>query len=191
MQRKANKRGFIFLCIGLLLLLTASGWYIYNIVEDNNAGAKAAQLLDIIKEKQPEQNNPTDSPKIIVDGNAFCGRIAINKLGIELPIFDEWDYKRLKTAPCRYSGSINTNDIIIAAHNYKSHFGNLKQLQIGDEIIFIDPYGSAHYYITKEIVTLDGTAVTDMKSGDWDFTLFTCTKGGEQRVTVRCEKKVS
>jgi sortase A len=30
--------------------------------------------------------------------------------------------------------------------------------------------------------------VTDMQSGDWDFTLFTCTKGGAQRVTVRCSR---
>lgn len=102
--------------------------------------------------------------------------------------YGEWSNARFKTAPCRYTGSVDTNNIIIAAHNYKSHFGNLKQLQIGDEIVFVDTYGTYHRYSVKEITTLDGTAVTDMKAGEWDFTLFTCTKGGEQRVTVRCKR---
>lgn len=188
MERRTNKRGLIFLVIGLLLILIAGGWYVYNIVEDNNAGKSATDLLEKIEKQQTEQDNDKESPVIIVEGDAFCGRLAIEKLRIELPIFDEWNYTRLKTAPCRYTGSIDTNDIIIAAHNYKSHFGNLKQLQIGDEISFVDAYGTQHRYSVKEITILDGNAVTDMTSGEWDFTLFTCTKGGEQRVTVRCER---
>ena len=188
MERKTSKRGLVFLIIGLLLILVASGWYVYNIVEDKNAGKQAANLLDKIEAQQAEQDDADESPVIILEGDAFCGKLAIEELGIELPAYDEWNYTRLKTAPCRYIGSIDTNDIIIAAHNYKSHFGNLKQLQIGDEILFIDASGTWHRFAVKEITTLDGTAVTDMQSGEWDFTLFTCTKGGEQRVTVRCSR---
>ena len=104
-------------------------------------------------------------------------------------MYDEWNYSRLKSAPCRYTGSIDTNDIIIAAHNYKSHFGLLNKLTVGDEVEFVDAYGKSHLYEVCELITLDGTAVSDMQSGGWDFTLFTCTKGGQQRVTVRCERK--
>ena len=28
----------------------------------------------------------------------------------------------------------------------------------------------------------------EMLSGEWDLTLFTCTLGGRQRVTVRCDR---
>ena len=188
MERRTNKRGLIFLVIGLLLIFVAGGMYVYNILEDNNAGKSATDLLEKIEKQQTEQDNTEESPVVIVEGDAFCGTVIITKLGIELPVFDEWDYTRLKTAPCRYTGNIATGDIIIAAHNYKSHFGNLKQLQIGDEILFVDAYGTQHCFAVMEITTLDGTAVTDMKSGEWDFTLFTCTKGGEQRVTVRCQR---
>ena len=188
MERRTNKRGLIFLVIGLLLIFVAGGLYVYNIVEDNNAGKSATDLLEKIEKQQTEQDNTEESQVIIVEGDAFCGTVIITKLGIKLPVFDEWDYTRLKTAPCRYTGGIDTNDIIIAAHNYKSHFGNLNRLRIGDEISFVDAYDTQHRYSVKEITTLDGTAVTDMKSGEWDFTLFTCTKGGEQRITVRCQR---
>lgn len=204
MKRKPNNRGIVFLIIGSLLLLIAGGWYIYNTVEDESAGAQASALLDKLSERrselqseqqyeqqleqQYEQSDKNDPSVIVVDGDAFCGTVIIDRLGIELPVFDEWNYTRLKEAPCRYSGAVNTNDIIIAAHNYKSHFGNITRLQTDDEIIFTDAYGSKHRYAVREITTLDGTAVTDMKSGEWDFTLFTCSMDGEQRVTVRCDR---
>ena len=189
MERKTSKRGIVFLFIGILLISLAGGWCIYNTVEDSIAGKQAAELLDKLEEQQGvEQNEDSDLPVIIVEGDTFCGTVMIEKLGIELPVFDEWNYTRLKTAPCRYTGNVSTDDIIIAAHNYKSQFGSLNKVQIGDKIQFIDAYGTTHTYTVCELVTLDGTAVSDMHSGGWDFTLFTCTKGGEQRVTVRCQR---
>ncbi len=174
--------------IGCMLLLIACGWYVYNIVEDNHAGQQAEELLNKFDDKQkvPEEAN---NSAITVDGDDFCGKVIIEKLSVELPVYDKWNYTRLKSAPCRYTGSIDTNDIIIAAHNYKSHFGSLNKLIIGDEIEFVDVYGKSHKYEVCELTTLDGTAVSDMQSGGWDFTLFTCTKGGKQRVTVRCIRK--
>lgn len=168
--------------VGCILLLIAGGWYVYNILEDNNAGKQAAELLEQLEADQQEA-------VIVADENEFCGKIVIEKLEIELPVYDKWDYTRLKKAPCRYSGGIDSDDIIIAAHNYKSHFGLLDKLQIGDEIKFAGIDGILHCYEVCELVTLDGTAISDMQSGRWDFTLFTCTKSGKQRITVRCERK--
>ena len=154
--------------------------------EASNALEDVSQTEDVSEDDAPMVY---ESPLIYINGEAFCGKVEIEKLGIKLPIYNEWDYAKLKTAPCRYMGNAYTNDMIIAAHNYKSHFGNLKDLEIGDEIKFTDPMGNEYVYAVCEIITLDGTAVSDMNSGDWDFTLFTCTKGGKQRVTVRCERK--
>ena len=183
-----RNNGVVFLIIGCILLLIACGWYVYNIIEDKNAGQYASDILDKLNEAQ-NQNTDNNSSVMMVDGDAFCGKIIIEKLSVELPVYDEWNYTYLKSAPCRYSGSINTNDVIIAAHNYKSHFGALSKLIIGDDVELVDAYGKSHLYEVCGIVTLDGTAVEDMQSGGWDFTLFTCTKGGEQRVTVRCKRK--
>lgn len=181
-----RNKGVAFLLIGCILLLVAGGWWVYNLAEDHGAGQQAAQILSKFDEQSAEVSD--NEALITVDGEAFCGKVMIEKLGVALPVYDEWDYTRLKTAPCRYMGGVDTGDMIIAAHNYKSHFGTLDKLAIGDEITFIDTYGTAHTYAVRELALLDGTAVSDMQAGGWDFTLFTCTKSGEQRVTVRCEK---
>jgi sortase A len=193
-NRKA--RGMIYLFVGCLLLLCAGGWSVSNFLEDQNAGKEASAILEqldiaqkeMIQQEETSTEEESSAQMVVVDGEAFCGRVMIDALGIELPVYDVWDYSRLKKAPCRYMGSVATNDIIIAAHNYKTHFGLLHQLEKGNEIRFIDITGKTHLYEVCEIVVLDGTAVTDMQAGNWDFTLFTCTKGGKQRVTIRCER---
>ena len=75
--------------------------------------------------------------------------------------------------------------MIICAHNYVTHFGRLRNLLPGDQVIFTDIDGDEFYYTVAEMDTLPGTAVEEMESGDWDLTLFTCTMGGQSRVTVR------
>lgn len=132
----------------------------------------------------PEREMPT----VEVDGNQYIGMLDIPALGLSLPVMDMWSDAKLKLAPCRYQGSAYRDDLIIAAHNYRQHFGSLKDLKVGDEVVFTDVEGSVFFYTVSETGTLDGSAVEEMGQGDWALTLFTCTLGGKRRVTVRCER---
>ena len=95
----------------------------------------------------------------------------------------------MKVAPCRYSGSLYQDNLIICAHNYASHFGKLKNLQLGDTVLFTDMDENVVTFQMVERETLAPTDVEGMKSGDWDLTLFTCTVGGQTRVTIRFERE--
>ena len=75
---------------------------------------------------------------------------------------------------------------MIAAHNYSGHFGNINKLVSDDVIRFIDLSGNVYVYQVDELITIDGKNIEEMINGDWDLTLFTCTLGGQSRVTVRC-----
>ena len=194
MKQHRRKRGLILLSVGVLCLLLSGGWVGYNLWEDANAGDMAADWLSKVEQAVPEA--PVDSadtpaaplPTVVVEGERFCGRVMIDSLGIALPVFSDWSYDKLQEAPCRYTGSVATGDMVIIAHNYQSHFGDLQDLQKGDTVRFVDGAGQEHRFTVEEITRLDGTAVEDMSAGEWDLTLFTCTKDGSQRVTVRCTK---
>ena len=121
-----------------------------------------------------------------VNGKPYIGVLSIPVLGLELPVIQTWSYANLRAAPCRYEGSVYTGNLVIAAHNYISHFGNLKRLQPGDPVIFTDMEGNKFHYEVALLETLEATAVEEMTFGDWDLSLFTCTIGGKLRVTVRC-----
>ena len=68
------------------------------------------------------------------------------------------------------------------------HFGLIKNLHYGDDVTFTDMDGNTFRYQVIEVETLKPLAVEEMKTGDWDLTLFTCTLGGATRVTVRCSR---
>ena len=120
---KRNKRGVIFISLGLVLLIIAGGWFLYNKQEDKIAGEKAQEIL---KKLEKEQKSNDSEELITLDNEKYCGTIIIKKLSVSLPVFNSWSYEKLKTAPCRYSGSIKSNDLIIAAHNYDSFADHIK-----------------------------------------------------------------
>ena len=123
-----------------------------------------------------------------IDGQNYIGFIGIPALEIELPVMEDWDYEKLKIAPCRYSGSVYTDDFVVMAHNYKKHFGKLSQLVSGDAVTFINMEGETTSYEVVSAEVLPENAVEEMTSGDFDLTIFTCTYTGESRIAVRCDK---
>ena len=100
----------------------------------------------------------------------------------------EWDYYRLRIAPCRYSGTIRVEDLVLMAHNFSQHFGGLSKLSPGDSVIFTDMDGMITSYQVVALDVLHPTAVEEMTAGFYDLTLFTCTYGGKSRVTIYCNK---
>ena len=196
---KHKGKGLIF--TGLLLIAAALFLTGYNLFDQMRAQRSAAQAAAQLAERLP-QTRQTDVPDYLltpemempvetIDGVDYVGVLRIPALALELPVINQWSYPLLKIAPCRYSGSAYQNNLVLCAHNYASHFGNLKNLHIGDAVTFTDMDGNLFAYQVAELETLPPQATEEMENGDWDLTLFTCTVGGQSRVTVRCTAEQS
>lgn len=206
-----NRKGNIWILIGLLLLGAALCLTFYNIQENEKASdyvnAVLPQLTRRVKtvkedsggsiysdseradnrpdhEKYPEKEMPIH----VIDGVEYVGTLEIPALNLVLPIISQWDYPSLRMAPCRYEGSAYLDNLVIAGHNYASHFGNLDTMIPGEEIFFTDCAGNRFAYEIVELETLGKMQVEEMIKGDWDLTLFTCTYGGQSREALRCIK---
>ncbi|MCM1315710.1 MAG: sortase [Prevotella sp.] len=140
------------------------------------------------KEKAIE-NGTYEMPSVELDGQYYCGYLTIESLALELPVLNEWSYSNLNIAPCRYEGAPESRNFIIAAHNYNSHFGMIKNLSDGDELVFTNCNGEKFHYVVSYTEYIDGYSVEQMSENDstWDMTLFTCTLNGQSRVTVRAK----
>ena len=185
---------------GLLLIAAALLLTCYNLWDERratNSAGEALRELETLRPEEPETVEETEIPDYLldpgrempaveVDGKRYIGVLELPSLGLELPVMESWSYPNLRVAPCRYGGSAYQDDLIIAAHNYASHFGRLKELKIGDEARFTDTEGNLFRYAVAELETLGKYDVEEMAAGDWDLTLFTCTYGGQSRVTARC-----
>ena len=129
---------------------------------------------------------------ITVNNYYYCGYISLPSLGIELPVLDGWSYAGLQISPCLYSGSPYDNNMIIAAHNYNNHFGQIGNLNSDDVIYFTDCDGRTFAYTVVNTEYISGYDAESMFRGsadDWDLTLFTCTLDGRTRVTVRAQRE--
>lgn len=186
--------------VGILMVVISLGIVCYNEVDDIRAGMsaeeKVVEIKSVIELKSSNESETVDVVEleedkemsvVEIDGVGYVGYIDIPILELSLPVANGLSYEQLRETPCRYIGDIYNGDMIVCAHNYQRHFGLLKNLNIGDEIIFKDVNGVEYRYTINKSEVLDKYDVNGLKSGDWDLTLSTCTIGGEYRVVIRCE----
>ena len=182
--------GAICILLGVACLLGSIGLIVYNYFEAENASNAAASLLEevqqIMDENGGQEGIPPNMDTVMVDGDACIGILSIPALDLELPVLTDWSYAKLKKAPCHYYGSYYEKDFVIAAHNYKTHFGRLSELQVGDTVVFTDVSGTVRCYEVALLETLPQEATKEMIASGYDLSLYTCTLGGGSRVTVRC-----
>jgi sortase A len=182
--------GIICVLLGAICIISSVGFVAYNRWENKHAEEIAQDLLEdiqsIIEEKQPEPFLPEEMATVKVDGYEYIGILSVPVLDLELPVLTDWSYAKLKKAPCHYYGTYYEKDFVIAAHNYKSHFGRLSELQAGDIVVFTDINNIEHYYEVVLLETLPKNATKEMITSGFDLSLYTCTPGGSNRVTVRC-----
>lgn len=205
-----RKFGILFIIIGILLILAALLLIGYNRYESQSA-SKASQSVLAVMQNTVEETTVSSAVEDVyvdhidpydqdaaeiaaemtekeIDGEYYIGYLSIPILELELPVISEWSYPRLRIAPCRHFGSTKTDDLVIAAHNYESHFGKLKQLKAGDLLTFTDMNGEKILYEVQVVDVLQPTAVDAVKNSDFDLVLYTCTYGGESRVVVFCNR---
>ena len=208
-MKQRNHISRILFVLGVLCLIAAGGLATYNFYLEQNAGKSADKVLAVLnvllsdapkdQAAVPEEISgkinlgatQTDMSLKTIDNRSYVAILSIPALDLELPVINELTNSNLKIAPCLYQGSIDQNNVIIGAHNYKTHFGQLKSLEVGDSITLTDMAGNTFFYQISETEILGKTDVDELNGGEWDLTLFTCTYGGEHRIIVRCDQILS
>ena len=211
-----NKLGLVLVLAGALLIGGALALYGANRAEDEKAGAAAVETAAVLQQEiekaqtqhmetapleQPEDVSPEPSmdapvedaetqpaPVAMVGSYEYLGVLSLPSLGLELPVMADWDYERLKLAPCRQFGSAETDDLVIAGHNYIGHFANLGMLKAGDSVTFTTMDGAVNTYVVANTDIIDPEDTEKVSESGYALTLYTCTYGRQSRVTVYCER---
>jgi sortase A len=191
--------------LGIAFLLAALGLLCYNVWESQSALQASRDVLIQIQTRQEQLPEPAEGDPYVehmdafdqtakemtvreIDGHEYIGYLSIPVLEKELPVMSQWAYEWLEIAPCRQYGSTKTDDLVIAAHNYASHFGRLSQLRSADLLTFTDMDGEIVLYAVEVVDVLDPDAVDTVKNSDFDLVLYTCTYGGSSRIAVFCNR---
>ena len=194
--------GVCCIILGICCLISSVGFIVYNHWEEKYARNASNNMLQYIHENIQDNtfeeisseelgldefmDMPSEMLTTQVDGYDCIGVLSIPVLELELPVLTDWSYAKLKIAPCHYFGSCYEKNFVIAAHNYRSHFGRLSELRPKDLVLFTDVSGMVNCYEVVLSETLPASATAEMITSGFDLSLYTCTLGGASRVTVRC-----
>ena len=203
-----RKRGsFVLLLLGAALLCAALLLAAKNRREETSAGEAAAALLvqaeqTIAQHAAPPAAVPTPapssaaeetlspspsaSPSAAPEGPAFLGVLSVPAVSLTVPVLAEWSYYHLTLAPCRDCGSVETGDLVIAAHNYDTHFGRLSRIAPGDSVYFTDMAGSTTEYAAASVEQRDPSDAEGVRESGYPLVLYTCSWDCTARVTVFC-----
>ena len=184
---------YAFIGIGLLLLLSGAGLIGYNIYEDYRSGHAQEQILNQLDADHSGKSMEAYSSRFgttQIDGNDYMGVLSIPSLGRRYPIQSTWSSQNMKMTPCRWSGSIESNDLILVGHAYQSQFASLHQLKVGEMIILADMRGHQFLYQIIEVETVNSNELQPVDTTDWNLQLYTYAPDGRSGVAVFCNRVI-
>ncbi len=179
--------GRLIIFIGIICVGYSSVLFVQNQLDEKNAKEYSATVVEQFMGENDGNSGENDDilqggSTISIDDELYIGVLEIPSLDLVLPVQSEWSYAKLKNTPCAYT----LEPFIIAAHNYDAHFGRIKNLEIGDQVIYTDVNYDVWYYKVEVVEILNGTDVLEMLDTEYDLTLFTCNyNNNTQRVVVR------
>ena len=122
-----KKIGLIFLLAGAALIAFCGVRFFGNEKEAAEAEKSAVEAMAALKpaveaaqaakETIDDADEIDEEATVTVGGYDYIGYLSIPSLSLELPVMAEWDYARLRVAPCRETGSVKDQNLVIAAHN--------------------------------------------------------------------------
>lgn len=203
MSKRAQRVSAVLIIAGVLMIAACAAliWW------DHHQGSKAMESADklekqvesVIEQRENEQSRRSENdstpavefikkhmPVVEVDGNDCIGYLTIPAVDLRMPVMNTYSEYKLNVAPCRYYGSLETDNIVIAGHNFYGGFEKLKQLSKKDTVLFTNMNGETYTYRVEDTEMLKPAQVTDMVESNYELSLYTCNYSGSERFTVRC-----
>lgn len=209
---KNKLRDTVLLIAGLLCGGIAGFIYVQGIVIERDSTAvmndAIEEIRNIIPEKDIHQSDPIfDLPSshgepneepdnaeevkvnkaLELDSGIYIGILEIPELSLELPIASDCLLPTLRNSPGCYYGSPASENFVIGAHNYNSHFGRLHTLSTGIDVIFTDIDGNEYNYRITDITEVAPDETEKVCKSEHSLALFTCNYSGARRIVVFCD----
>ena len=200
-------RRALLILTGVLLLLAAAGLGLRNWMDQRQAGLLSKEIL-ARAEAALLENSPSAShlPEGTADGSSnlsvpdngvqtaswegydIIGILSLPDLGLTLPVLGAYQEDLLKAAPCVFAGSWENGPqgLVIAGHNYQTHFHNIGSLTPEAKISFQALDGTLYPLQIAQIEEIGADEPDKLDAAAWDITLLTCNPDRSKRILVRC-----
>lgn len=195
-----RRLSLLFILLGVGMILGAAALLLHNRQEAEQAASISARVLPVLSEyleeaaetatappplEDPHQPS-REMPVVEIDGLPCLGVLSIPAIDYVTPVFADCTESLLRAGACRYFGDVYRGGFVICAHNYDRLYSRVPALRTGDLVWFTDMDGLTWTYEVADLETLGGDQVAEMTDSGYDLSFFTCSYGGQSRLTLRC-----
>ena len=134
-----------------------------------------------------------DMPTVRSGAYDYIGYLDFPGYDLTMPVAATWSFPALEISPCRHAGSVYNDNLVVAGHNYNTHFGVLFELQLGDieagdTVTFTGGDGNVSTYTVPEFASVTPDDSDTVMNSGYALTMYTCSWDTSERVTVFCER---
>lgn len=173
------------LTLGILLLAASAALLLHNRQEVRQAQRSAELLLAQTCVAETDAAGQEQAAQEAQPEELFAV-LSVPALALELPVLPAWSEAELTRAPCRQQGSAEEGGLVIAGHNYASHFGSLSHLSAGDAVTLSAADGAVYRYAVVWVEQVAADDTDTVLAAVEPLVLYTCTYGGQARIAVFC-----
>ena len=169
-----------------VLLLAASQFIGKKSVE------KAEEVVKQIENLIPKHNSgmadmESEMPVYQIGDVDFIGLLELKSYQIKLPVANESKTENIFSYPGRLWGNAYQNSLVLEGKNIEGQFEFLSQIDVGEEIVFVDMTGAEFRYVVKRIDRVKKANIENVLDTTYDLTLLTKDSRDNQYIVARCE----
>ncbi len=191
-----KKISFSNLCIvagcGLVMvaLVMLVFWYASAAVYETRCDEYVNTLNAVLPETQnavPEERLNNTMPILEAQGKDFVALLEFPTFGSTLPVCDDWG--KPTAYPCRFTGSVYNNTLVIGSSDRKGQMNYVKDLSVGDSVYVTDMTGNRYAYQISDILISSDVDRDTLCSSDARLTIFVKHSMNFEYTILRCNIK--
>ena len=185
------KRNKIFYIFGAILIIASAALLMLNHKFMSDIQMKTEMITASVEKMMPErqpalagQYTKVDMPVYEIDGTDYCALLCVQKLGVTLPVAE--NYGAIENVPARYNGSVYDGTLVIGEQGSAGQLGFVTQLDIGEKITVVDMMGGEFNYTVEKIDRAKTVTDESLNSTEYQLTIFFYIAKENKYIVVRC-----
>ena len=181
----------ISITLGAILVIASIGLLVYSMrgyeIDTNNAIVQIEKLLPKITQSVPHEKGNNDMPSMEIDGESYVALLEMDMYKFKMPVRSVWDEKAVEAVPCRYSGSIYNNSLVIAATDAEGQMDFVNSVNTGDRLTVTDMRGEQFSYKVVKVENSNTATDEELNTDEFDLTIFVEYSGPTDYLFIRCD----
>ncbi len=188
-----NKKiiSIISITLGAILVIASIGLLVYSMrgyeIDTNNAIVQIEKLLPKITQSVPQEKGNNTMSSMEIDGESYVALLEMDMYKFKMPVRSVWDEKAVEAVPCRYSGSIYNNTLVIAATDAEGQMDFVNSVNTGDRLTVTDMRGEQFSYKVVKVENSNTATAEELNTDEFDLTIFVEYSGPTDYLFIRCD----